>query len=63
MNNECGRKVYIVDGSRTPQLKSRGKVGPFSAGDLAILPLLPPNHYCFVTISLLRHWMKLSSAA
>ncbi|MCG6937042.1 MAG: acetyl-CoA C-acetyltransferase [Gammaproteobacteria bacterium] len=36
MNNECRRKVYIVDGSRTPQLKSRGKVGPFSAGDLAV---------------------------
>lgn len=36
MTDECGRKVYIVDGSRTPQLKSRGKVGPFSAGDLAV---------------------------
>ncbi len=32
----AGRKVYIVDGSRTPQLKSRGKIGPFSAGDLAV---------------------------
>ena len=31
MNRDCGRKVYIVDGSRTPQLKSRGKVGPFTA--------------------------------
>lgn len=31
-----GKKVYIVDGSRTPQLKSRGKIGPFSAGDLAV---------------------------
>ncbi len=30
------RKVYIVDGSRTPQLKSRGRVGPFTAGDLAV---------------------------
>ena len=29
-------KVYIVDGSRTPQLKSRGRVGPFTAGDLAV---------------------------
>ncbi len=30
-----GRKVYIVDGSRTPQLKAKGSIGPFSAGDLA----------------------------
>ena len=30
------RDVYIVDGSRTPQLKARGKPGPFSAGDLAV---------------------------
>jgi len=41
MNNECGRKVYIVDGSRTPQLKSRGKVGPFTAGDLAVAAAKP----------------------
>lgn len=41
MSNECGRKVYIVDGSRTPQLKSRGKVGPFSAGDLAVAAAKP----------------------
>ena len=48
MNEECGRKVYIVDGSRTPQLKSRGKVGPFSAGDLAVAaakPLLLRNNF------------------
>jgi acetyl-CoA C-acetyltransferase len=48
MSNECGRKVYIVDGSRTPQLKSRGKVGPFSAGDLAVAaakPLLLRNNF------------------
>jgi len=48
MNNECGRKVYIVDGSRTPQLKSRGKVGPFTAGDLAVAaakPLLLRNNF------------------
>ncbi len=48
MNNESGRKVYIVDGSRTPQLKSRGKVGPFSAGDLAVAaarPLLLRNNF------------------
>jgi len=48
MNNECARKVYIVDGSRTPQLKSRGKVGPFSPGDLAVAaarPLLLRNNF------------------
>ena len=48
MSNECTRKVYIVDGSRTPQLKSRGKVGPFSPGDLAVAaakPLLLRNRF------------------
>jgi len=48
MSKENGRKVYIVDGSRTPQLKSRGKVGPFSAGDLAVAaakPLLLRNNF------------------
>ncbi len=30
------RDVYIVDGSRTPFLKARGKTGPFSASDLAV---------------------------
>ena len=48
MSSEPGRKVYIVDGSRTPQLKSRGKVGPFSAGDLAVAaakPLLLRNNF------------------
>lgn len=48
MTNESGRKVYIVDGSRTPQLKSRGKVGPFTAGDLAVAaakPLLLRNNF------------------
>ena len=34
MNNR--KDVYIVDGSRTPQLKARGKPGPFSASDLAV---------------------------
>jgi acetyl-CoA C-acetyltransferase len=34
MNNR--RDVYIVDGSRTPQLKARGRPGPFSAADLAV---------------------------
>ncbi|MFQ5468854.1 MAG: acetyl-CoA C-acetyltransferase [Gammaproteobacteria bacterium] len=31
-----GRPVYIVDGSRAPQLKARGKPGPFTASDLAL---------------------------
>lgn len=30
------RAVYIVDGSRTPFLKARGKPGPFKAADLAV---------------------------
>ena len=30
------RDVYIVDGSRTPQIKARGRPGPFSASDLAV---------------------------
>lgn len=30
------RKVYIVDGSRTPFLKAKGKPGPFPAADLAV---------------------------
>jgi len=41
MNKEANRKVYIVDGSRTPQLKSRGQVGPFTAGDLAVAAARP----------------------
>ncbi|MCW8929438.1 MAG: acetyl-CoA C-acetyltransferase [Gammaproteobacteria bacterium] len=28
--------VYVIDGQRTPQLKSQGKPGPFSASDLAV---------------------------
>jgi len=31
-----GRAVYVVDGSRTPFLKARGKPGPFAAVDLAV---------------------------
>ena len=31
-----GRNVYIVDGSRTPQLKVQGKPGPFTASNLAV---------------------------
>lgn len=30
------REVYIVDGTRTPFLKAKGKPGPFSASDLAV---------------------------
>ncbi len=30
------KKVYIVDGARTPFLKAKGKLGPFSGGDLAV---------------------------
>jgi acetyl-CoA C-acetyltransferase len=31
-----GRPVYVVDGARTPQLKAKGTLGPFSASDLAV---------------------------
>lgn len=31
------RPIYVVDGSRTPYLKAKGKTGPFSAADLAVL--------------------------
>ncbi len=35
--NRYGRRaVYIIDGARTPQLKARGKPGPFPAADLAV---------------------------
>jgi acetyl-CoA C-acetyltransferase len=34
-NQLQGRAVYIVDGARTPFLKSQGKPGPFLASDLA----------------------------
>jgi len=33
---EIRRDVYLVDGSRTPFLKAKGKPGPFSASDLAV---------------------------
>ena len=35
-NGRQGRPVYVVDGSRTPFLKARGKPGPFAAADLAV---------------------------
>lgn len=36
-----GKTVYIVDGSRTPFLKARGKPGPFKAAELAIAAAKP----------------------
>lgn len=33
---EKKRDVFIIDGSRTPFIKARGKPGPFSASDLAV---------------------------
>jgi acetyl-CoA C-acetyltransferase len=30
------KRVYVIDGARTPFLKARGKPGPFSGGDLAV---------------------------
>jgi len=44
------KNVYIVDGSRSPQLKAKGRQGPFSAGDLAVQaarPLLLRNSAVF----------------
>jgi acetyl-CoA C-acetyltransferase len=35
--NLSNRKVYIVDGARSPFLKATGKPGPFAAADLAVL--------------------------
>ena len=34
--NLPGRDVFIIDGARTPFLKTEGKVGPFTASDLAV---------------------------
>ena len=36
-NTSYARDVYIVDGARTPFLKAKGKPGPFSASDLAVM--------------------------
>ncbi len=30
------KKVYVLDGARTPFLKAKGKPGPFTGGDLAV---------------------------
>ncbi|MBK1720363.1 acetyl-CoA C-acetyltransferase [Thiocystis violacea] len=35
-SSNTARPVYLVDGSRTPFLKARGRPGPFSAADLAV---------------------------
>ncbi|MCW8830787.1 MAG: beta-ketoacyl synthase N-terminal-like domain-containing protein, partial [Gammaproteobacteria bacterium] len=35
------KDVYIVDGSRSPQLKAQGRQGPFSASDLAVQSARP----------------------
>jgi acetyl-CoA C-acetyltransferase len=39
--NDTTRDVYIVDGSRSPQLKARGRQGPFSASDMAVQAARP----------------------
>ncbi len=42
------KKVYVVDGARTPFLKAKGKPGPFSGGDLAVgctRPLLARQNF------------------
>lgn len=36
VSTRWGRPVYIIDGSRTPFVKARGKPGPFRASDLAL---------------------------
>jgi acetyl-CoA C-acetyltransferase len=36
LGNLRGRPVYVVDGVRTPFLKTRGKPGPFRASDLSL---------------------------
>ena len=33
----AGRRVYVVDGARTPFLKAQGAPGPFAAADLAVV--------------------------
>lgn len=36
-----GQPVYVIDGSRTPFIKARGKPGAFSASDLAVAAARP----------------------
>ncbi|MDH5517711.1 MAG: acetyl-CoA C-acetyltransferase [Gammaproteobacteria bacterium] len=52
MSND--KNVYIVDGSRTPYLKAKGKPGAFSAGDLALAagkPLLMRHNFPLQALS------------
>lgn len=49
-----GKTVYIVDGSRTPYLKAKGKPGEFTAGSLAVgagKPLLMRHNFPLDAIS------------
>ncbi|MET0072793.1 MAG: acetyl-CoA C-acetyltransferase [Candidatus Thiodiazotropha lotti] len=41
MDTYVPRNVFVVDGSRTPFLKARGKPGPFRASDLAVSAARP----------------------
>jgi acetyl-CoA C-acetyltransferase len=48
MTGKNARRVYVVDGARTPFLKARGRPGPFSGGDLAVgagRPLLARQNF------------------
>ena len=36
-----GRPVFVIDGSRTPFIKARGRTGPFTASDLAVAAASP----------------------
>ena len=36
-----GRPVFVIDGSRTPFIKARGRTGPFTASDLAVAAANP----------------------
>jgi len=40
-NRKYGRPIYLVDGSRTPFLKARGKPGPFKHAELGIYASRP----------------------
>lgn len=46
MMDKNSRDVFIVDGSRTPQLKARGKHGPFAASDMAVAAGRALLHKC-----------------
>lgn len=40
-DHNTGRPVYVVDGSRSPFLRARGRPGPFTAADLAVATARP----------------------